>query len=177
MAFRLYLGRRKYKRKLIGIEHLKQILHYNPKTGIWTWLIEFNNGIKVGDVAGGLIGSGYIQIAIGKTPYKAHRLAWFYMTGKWPKVDIDHRDLNRSNNKWGNLREATRNQNMHNRKLDAKNTTGFKGVAWHVNHQVFYARIAINGKRIWLGCFNTSEEASEAYLQASKKLHKEFANA
>ena len=74
-------------------ERLKEVLHYDPETGIFMWLVAPNGRIRVGMEAGSSH-DGYIGIKVDRILYKAHRLAWFYMTGEWPANDVDHWDRN-----------------------------------------------------------------------------------
>ena len=100
----------------------------------------------------------------------AHRLAFLYMTGRFPKVDVDHEDTIKHHNWWSNLREATRSQNMQNqRKSQLNNKLGLLGV--HSQNGKFIAQIGINGKQTYIGNFNTPEEAHIAYLNAKRELH------
>jgi len=93
---------------MITQKELKELLHYNPDTGIFTRLIKTASSVQIGDVAGCKHkANGYIIINVLGIPYRAHRLAWLYMTGRWPKHQVDHDDHIRHNNKWSNLFEAT----------------------------------------------------------------------
>jgi len=121
-------------------EELKRLLHYEPETGIFKWIA--NAGARgrgrAGDVAG-TKEQGYIRIRIAKKNHRAHRLAFLYMNGNFPKDAVDHIDGNRSNNKWTNLREATVFDNNRNMRLYRRNVTGLHGVhphrqgGWNVN--------------------------------------------
>ena len=93
------------------------------------------------------------------------------MTGSFPKDEIDHINHNRLDNKWSNLRKASRKENMQNYKKPATNTSGYMGVCWHKNAKKWIASIRINNKRIHLGSFNTAEEGYNAYLNAKEKYH------
>ena len=153
---------------------LRELLTYDPETGVFRWNVRpgpFSN-VKAGSMAGGLNSDGYIQISVDGTKHKAHRLAWLYMTGEWPEHQIDHRDRNRANNAWANLREATPAQNAQNRPA-FKNKIGRPGVAR--NHRGYMARISINGERVYLGTFSTASDAEKAYRAAARDLHREFA--
>lgn len=157
------------------IEHsfLTTILSYNPATGGFTWRKQQARCTVVGSTAGSVNKSGgYRRISILRKSYLEHRLAWFYMTGKWPAADIDHRDGNRTNNCWGNLRQATKSQNSGNRKAKAK----FKGTTRACNGK-WHAKIFFEGKLIYLGAFNTRKEAHEAYTAKAIELFGEFARA
>ena len=109
---------------------------------------------------------GYVYIVINKKKYLAHRLAFFYMTGSFPEKEVDHKDGNKDNNAWNNLREATPRQNMANRLASKRSKTGVKGVSFNQSggYQV----------HISLGCYKTLEEAKAVYDEAAKKLHGEF---
>lgn len=160
----------------ITASYVRQILDYDPETGIFVWRVKRNNRIPAGSVAGRDNGLGYIRIGINGRNYKAHRLAWLITYGQWPSKHIDHIDGNRANNMISNLREASVSQNSMNRKLSIINTSGYKGVYWHTQVYKWQARIMIHGKAKHLGLFDTAEEAHAAYCLAADRLHGEFAN-
>lgn len=158
----------------LTIERLRQILRYDPETGIWTWLVRKNNRLKAGGRAGSNAGR-YWMIKIDGKSYTAHHLAFFYMEGRWPKDELDHEDTNTFNNAWKNLREATRSQNCANRRLHKNNTSGFKGVIWHKQRQRWAAQIKRNGTTKHLGFFDTPELAASAYAIAAQETFGQFA--
>ena len=164
------------KRNLDGITHelLCEILHYDECTGHFTWIKSYNNRIKVGSIAGYPNNYGYVIIEILGKAYRAHRLAWFYKKGKWPTVQIDHKDTIKFHNHWDNLREATNGQNQLNVPGRLNKTSEFKGVCWHRNTGKWNAQIRHNGKVRNLGYYTCELEASKAYQEAAKKLHGEF---
>ena len=165
----------KEKQSKLSHEELKRLLHYNPETGIFTWLVSRGN-TKPGKKAGYLESSlGYRRIRINKVDYKLHRLAWFYMTGKWPKNHIDHINGIKDDNRFHNLREATTSQNMFNNKTRSDNTSGYKGVGWHKKANKYVAYISVKGRQLYLGIFETPEEAHEAYKQKSLEIAGQFA--
>jgi hypothetical protein len=159
----------------LAAEYLREILSYDPDTGVFRWKVSETNRVSVGGVAGSQNGDGYTRIMIGKKKYRAHRLAWLHVYGEWPAKYVDHVDGDRSNNKITNLREATNAQNMRNCGAYATNTSGFKGVTFHKHRRRWHARINIPSKQIHLGYFDTPEEAHAAYCAAAAKLHGEFA--
>ena len=99
------------------------------------------------------------------------------MTGEWPADCVDHRDVDKLNNRWENLRAACHSENGTNRKLFPNNTSGYKGVSWHKRMGKFQAHISKNRVDRYLGTFDDAESASEAYVKASEKYHGEFARA
>src|SRR3954464_3736442 len=122
---------------------LKELLHYDSETGLWTWL-KHRYRIQPGDRAGTISKKdGYCHIIIEKKNYMAHRLAWLYMTGGWPSMNMDHIDTNRSDNRWLNLRLATRPQNQANRRKQSNNRCGHKGVWWHKKNRKWRTRIKV----------------------------------
>ncbi len=146
---------------------LKQTFHYDRKTGVFTYL----HGPRAGKVAGSIDAKGYVVLCVRGTVMKAHRAAWLYVKGELPPGIIDHRDGNRANNAFRNLRPATYAFNRQNLKGPAfSNASGFLGVV-KVGRR-FYATIRVDGKRIALGGHATAEEASAAYLKAKRRLHK-----
>lgn len=168
----------KEKEKLITQEMLKNILHYNPDTGIFIWIKRINrySTIKLGQIAGYINLKGWRMIKIGvRYEYYAHRLAFLYMTGKWPENQIDHIDNNKSNNRWLNLRAANNSQNHRNVPKRKTNKSGYKGVYYAKDRGKWRALICINGKKINLGQFGTAIDAWESYCCACIKYHGEFA--
>lgn len=161
--------------ELVTPDRLKEVLNYDPESGLFTWLCVPNNRITIGQIAGNIGIQGYVIIKVDRRLYRAHRLAWLYMTGQWPKAQIDHRDLNATNNSWANLREATRSQNCYNQGARTNNTSGYKGVSWHKASGKWTAQTRINGKAAHLGLFGTAELAHRAYIEAAREHHGEFA--
>lgn len=149
----------------ISLEELHHALDYDQNTGIFKWRFSIRR-VDAGGIAGHQMPDGYWRIGFRKRYFLAHRLAWFYVYGEWPKGEIDHINRQRADNRISNLREATRGQNVHNRIV--KNKTGFRGVYLSESKKKWYAQIKINGKSQHLGFFNTPEEASAAYKTAAK---------
>lgn len=162
-------------------QRLKELLHYDPETGLFSWRDTPRTPGRrhsPGDIAGTVHRkTGYVRIGIDGTKYYAHRLAWLYMTGEWPDEQIDHRDTNRANNRWGNLRLATNQQNAINMKRPKDNTSGAKGVLWSKQSGKWVARLVVNGRQLHGGFFDTVEEASAAYVRLAKMHFEEFARA
>lgn len=156
-------------------ERLTSVLDYAPATGHFTWKVANNGRVRVGQRAGSPNKDGYIQIKIDRQLYGAHRLAWFYVHRRWPTDEIDHKHGTITDNRISELREATRVQQMANRKTPVNNTSGFKGVSFHKRMQRWRAYIAVAGKPLHLGYFNTPEEAHNAYSAASIRECGEFA--
>jgi hypothetical protein len=152
---------------------LRELLHYDRATGEFRWRKRMNPRVPAGHIAGTLNRDRYRVIAIEGRNYRAHRLAWLYMTGKWRSQIIDHRDLDPSNNRWANLRRATRSQNCANRGVPRNNTWGLKGVSY--DGWRWRATIHKKGKRHYRGGFSTPQAAHAAYAKAARKLHGEFA--
>jgi hypothetical protein len=159
---------------MLTIERLKEVLIYDPITGLFTWRITIGQRAQAGKVAGCFDKDGYIVIVFERKKYKAGRLAWFYMTGQWPAYEIDHRDGCRADNVWTNLREATREENVLNSDREL-GESGSRGVKFDRCTSSWRARIGRGGQRKWLGPFKTAKEASDAYLAAAELHHGEFA--
>ena len=147
--------------------YLREILDYDPETGIFRWRCH-RSGVTAGAVAGG-VGSTceYFLIQIDGRKYVAHRLAWLWMTGDWPGSDLDHIDVDPLNNCWSNLRLATNKQNCANKGPQINNKSGRKGVCWKKKSKRWCAQITINGKRRHLGYFDTAEAAANTYATAA----------
>lgn len=154
-------------------EELKNNFYYDKLTGIFTYKNNTANK-KAGDVAGNINSLGYVRIGINYKSYKAHRLAFLYMTGKFPKKLVDHINGNKQDNSWENLREANYIQNNQNAKKSILNTSGYKGVTWDKKAKKWRAQASLNNIKKYLGYFESKELAYKAYVNFSKTNHKEF---
>ncbi|HLP99179.1 MAG TPA: HNH endonuclease [Sideroxyarcus sp.] len=153
---------------------LKELLEYDAMTGIFNWKAPVNIGIKIGDVAGCIDKKGYSRIKIFGKKYLSHRLAWLYVFGHLPKSELDHISGVKTDNRISNLRPATRIQNNCNTRIRKDNSSGFKGVSLRSDLNKWCARISVNGRRFFLGCFDTAEEAAAQYTKSAIELHKDF---
>jgi hypothetical protein len=159
-------------RKSITADRLRELLHYDPVSGIFTWRVDRGCRPCKGQTAGTPDAQGHLMIRVDYHIYKAHRLAWLYMTGDWPASLIDHADRNPANNKWENLRAATQQTNAWNMRSRMPKS-GFRGVRRHRNG--FVAYIYEGNRGIYLGSFKTAEAASAAHIAAVKERRGEFA--
>jgi len=157
-------------------EYLKSILHYNPDTGVFTRLVSVSNSAQKGSIAGHNKHLSYGRVNVNKKPYASHRLAWFYMTGEWPKEQIDHINQIKSDNSWCNLRECSNAQNNFNRPIPKHNKSGYKGVSWREDRKKWQSIIKFNGKSIYLGNFTDINLAVLAYNNKAVELFGEFAH-
>lgn len=154
---------------MLTVERLREVLHYDPETGVFTSIIA-RGKLRKGAVLGTRTSKGYFEFTVEGAKRYAHCWAWFYVTGEWPSRQIDHRDTDKSNNKWGNFRLATNAQNHQNRTAPYKgNLSGLLGV--HPRRNKYTARISVGGKQKYLGTFSDKHEAHTAYLKAKAELH------
>lgn len=152
---------------------LREVLDYNPDSGIFTWKISVGSK-KAGATAGCMHkATGYWLIGVDGIVYKAHTLAWLWMTNSFPVIFLDHADRKRDNNRFANLRECTWTLNAAN-KLVRTNKCGLKGVHQHKNGS-YIAQIQINKTKKYLGSFRTARAAHLAYSEAAQDLFGEFA--
>jgi hypothetical protein len=162
---------------------LRELLHYDPTTGVFTWLPRPTstrhgrtwNTRYVGTRAGTVDSHGHVQIKVNGRLHLAHRLAWLYAHGEWPVAGLDHINGVRDDNRLANLRPATESQNAANRRTPITNTSGFKGVSWHKDRRRWQATIMVASKQSYLGLFDTPEAAHAAYAAAAREHHGEFA--
>lgn len=163
------------KQDRLTAERLRQLLHYEPSTGKFTRLVAHprNRTLCVGTEAGSFNKArGRFCISVDDTSYLAHRLAWLYMTGNWPKHQIDHIDTNPANNRWDNLRDVTGSVNQQNkRRPHRRNSTGLLGVSRSCVPGKFQASIYVNKKLVHLGTFEDANAAHQAYVDAKRQLH------
>ena len=157
------------RREKLTQEKLREILHYDPVTGLFTW-VESGRGRKVGSFAGTISADGYRRIMINGETYKSHRLAILYMDGYWPENEVDHINRIRDDNKYCNLREASRQCQMRNCSMRRDNKSGVKGIFWHQKNGKWRAHISILGVDKHLGYFSNFIEACYHRLAAEQCL-------
>jgi len=150
---------------MLDVVAAKARLEYRPETGVFVW----RDGQAAGCIAGTL-DSGYLKIRYLGRQYRAHRLAWLFTYGEWPRGDIDHINGVRSDNRIANLRVVSKSENMENiRVTTTRNRSGFLGV--YRKGGRFRADITVKKKTVHLGYFVTAEEAHAAYVEAKRRLH------
>lgn len=155
----------------MDIQIFKSFVDYNEVTG--EFIYKKNRGrMKKGQRAGGLNLNGYWQIVFNNKSYLAHRVAWLYVYGFWPKNQIDHIDGNKTNNSILNLRDCIQEENMQNiKEAQRNNKSGILGVGYKKSSNRYVARINVNKIDIYLGCFKNANDARNAYLLAKEKYH------
>lgn len=147
---------------------LKELLHYDPETGLFTW----KTGKRCGRVCSNPDKDGYLRVEIDSKTLKLHRLAFLYMLGSLPVFQVDHIDGCKSNNMWSNLRDVCASTNQQNRRhADATSTVPLLGVSKPRGRTRFSAQIRIGGRTIHLGNFKTELEAHKAYLTKKREIH------
>lgn len=151
-------------------ELLKFLLHYDPETGIFTRIVQNTTG-----GSGWKHKDGYIYLCISGKTYSSHRIAWLYITGKFPTYDIDHINGIKHDNRFSNLRDVPTSLNMQNElRVRKNNQSGFMGVHFRKDRNKWIATIRINGKPKRLGSFATPEEAEAAYINGKRIFHEGF---
>ena len=152
--------------KMLSASRLRKLLSYAPATGVFRWRVHKGGPKIAGDVAGTIHPpKGYRNICIDGKFYRANRLAWLYMTGKWPKLEIGYINHNTSDARWANLRAMTPSQRGATSRR--RNKLGVRGV-WITKSGKYVAHIKVAGKKKYLGLFDTIEKASVAYTRAAK---------
>jgi hypothetical protein len=159
----------------ISIERLREVLEYDALTGEFKWLVNKGMRVCIGKPVGGLDINGYLRIKVDGKKLAAHRLAWAYVFNEWPEHEIDHKDGVRTNNRIGNLRQATDAQNCANRRTYRTNRSGHRGVRWRADAGKWEARLGVNGKKICLGHHVRIEDAIAARAKAELEHFGEFA--
>lgn len=165
-------------RTLANAKELCEFFSYDKEDGILRWKKITTTRVKSGFPAGSLKKDGYIHVQLNGAEYLAHRIIWCMIAGEWPSEEIDHEDLDGSNNKWANLRQASPTQNRWNQGIKKSNTSGYKGVYFQKFSGKWMARIRVGEKqRLYLGIFDSPEEAGAAYNKAALQYHGDFARA
>lgn len=154
-------------------ERLKEVLKYEPLTGLFVWIKRTGPRSIPGKIAGNADTHGYVQIMIDKKLIFAHRLAFLYMDGALPPDDkcVVHINGNPKDNRWDNLRVVTKFVNQQNRHK-ARNGAKSKliGANWCKARGVWRSAITVNGQRKDLGSFKTAELANQAYMKAKAEM-------
>ena len=145
---------------------LKHLLHYDPITGVFTRAVSTSNSVKIGDIAGAVMPVGYRTISLKNKQWYAHRLAWLYVHGEMPTGEVDHINNNKDDNRIENLRITTHKENGENLLLRITNNSGFRGVHWVKSRNKWRADIKHNYQKIYLGLYDSAEEAATAAKNA-----------
>ena len=153
----------------LELAKVREAFYYNPETGNFT--SRQHNGIRTRCMIGD---NGYIYVSIKGKKYAAHRLAWFYFHGGWPKDEIDHINGNPSDNSILNLREATRKQNAHNRRLGKNNTSGMRCVSKNRVNGKYAVKIWRFGPCFSLGEYSEKLDAAKVANDFLRKTDEEF---
>jgi hypothetical protein len=161
----------KPSRPAITHSRLLELLTYEKETGHWIR----KSGPKKGRMAGGFDKAGYRIINVEGRLYRSARLAHFFVVGAWPEGQIDHRNMDKGDDKWENLRLATHAQNNQNKRINSNNSSGSKGVTWNKAAGKWQAQITFEGKARYLGLKDDKRDAEELYASAAKRLYGDFA--
>jgi len=158
----------------IEIERLRELLDYDPETGILTWLERAEgpawwNTRFAGKPAGCVGGDGYLNVQVDGRCYRAHRVAWAIHNGRWPDGEIDHVSGEKLDNRAANLRDVPHRVNARNQKMRVTNRSGYTGVSWHKATGRWQALIRINGKKLHLGLFDNIADAVAARRAADRQ--------
>jgi hypothetical protein len=152
-------------RYALTAERLRELMEYDPETGVMTWRAS-------GKPAGDIHPRGYVQIWINSRKYLRHHLAFLYAHGRWATASVDHVNGDPSDDRLCNLREATHAQNMWNKGRSKSNTSGFKWVTR--SGRKWKALLQTNGRKYYVGLFDTPEEAHAEAVKVASRLHGEF---
>jgi hypothetical protein len=157
--------------KLITQDELKRLLEYLPDKGRWFWREKPSpkSSVRVGQEAA--LGGGHRRIKIHGRTYLAARLAFLFMEGRWP-VAVDHRNDDPADDRWTNLREVTHAEVCRKRRPRSNTQVGLRGVCQY--RRKFAARVRYGGKLLFIGAYDTAEDAAQAYQQTASKLFGEF---
>ena len=160
---------------MITRDRLTQLVLYNPINGQFVWRRSISGHIKQGCFAGSLNRQGYWTLRLDTEYYLAHRVAWFWVYGEWPKGEIDHINSNRQDNRIDNLRDVTRSINQHNGRPYRNNKSKLKGVTYLKARRKWMAQIQRDKKHYYLGLYDTKEEAHAAYCAGAARHYGKFA--
>lgn len=157
-------------------QRLRELLDYDPDTGTFRWRNRpVGNGAFKPEYRAGAESHGYTTISVEGERFFASRLAWLYMTGKWPDNEVDHINGRPADDRWSNLREATRSQQVMNTSLRIDNKSGSRGVIWSKSKNKWRAFVNLKGRQFHCGYFDTIKEAKASRDAKATLLHGEFA--
>ena len=156
---------------MITQARLKEVAIYDAETGQFVWSTNRGGFVQRGRVCGCVV-NGYVSIAIDGKRHKAHRLAWLYVYGVWPKEEIDHIDGDKSNNRIANLREASHSENLQNQRIAIRSSSsGLIGASFYKRTGKWASVIKVDGKARHLGYFDTAIDAHKAYVNSKRAIH------
>ena len=157
----------------VTAQRLREFLHYDADTGVFTWIVDRSPKTRRGDVAGSIYSNGYRMIGIDWKYTSAHRLAWLYVHGKMPETWIDHINGDKTDNRIANLRDVPPSMNSQNQRRPHADKTSCRlmGATWDKMWGNWKAQLRLKGRTIYLGRFKTAEEAHQAYLEGKRRLH------
>lgn len=159
---------------LLSATEAKALWSYDPSTGALVWLVKPHARMAKGSRAGTVNSHGYWVVTWKGKKYKTSRLAFLLMEGRWPDPEADHKNGDTADDRWVNLREADRSQQLTNTRVRSDNALGIKGVSLDPREGKFYAHICKNGKRKNLGGYSTAAEAKAVRDAAARASHGEF---
>lgn len=156
------------------IAYLREVLNYDPETGVITRKKKTSRKVRVGDICGHPTSNGYLRFSVGSTELRAHVVAYALVHGRVPQGQIDHINGERQDNRINNLRDVSRSINQQNLKRPKSgNQSGYLGVTKITRgaNTYYVSEIGLNRKYRYLGCFSCPEEAHARYLQEKRKIH------
>jgi len=159
----------KRKNQALTQKRLKELLHYNPDTGVFIWKVS-RGGHCSGSIAGGLRHDDRVHISIDNQHFLRSRLAFFYIEGYFPEQDVDHKNRTKTDDRWSNLRHVSRQCNLRNIGLQKNNASGVSGVAFSKRENKWRSTITVNFKQFHIGYFGDFNEAVLYRLAAEKCL-------
>lgn len=149
-------------------------LKYDPETSYFWWKYRTSSRCKMNKPAGYFDNrSGYRYIRYNNKSYLCHRIAWKFYTGLWPKNEIDHINIIKTDNRIINLRESTRSENQCNRSKPSDNRSGFKGIFWHKHKKIWRAQVKKGDNKVTRQFANL--DAAKLWVSEQREeLHGEF---
>lgn len=157
---------------ILTASRVRELLNYNPETGVLTRRVKTSNATYIGKVAGEPRGGGYLRLSVDNKRYLAHRVVWLHAHGGWPEQEVDHINGIGSDNRIENLRDVAPRVNQENtRKAYKNNAGGFLGVTFDKRKDKWQAQIKFDRRNRFLGYYKTAEDAHTAYLSAKRDHH------